>query len=198
MRRFTDFDFGLTWLASNFHADWRIIGGPVKVLDATFWDELDPRAVELVRRDAGLMLGMPTARDIEILWTMATEGGSPFGAEITSGSSWMEVIVTKCETWMAGKPALRLGEADECSGADLADAVSAEISRIWPPESETALSLVGCLNNCTPDLAFRFLLRGIVSNFIDMAVDQYRRFSRIGGKLHYGEFLVSETEFLVT
>lgn len=196
--RFTKFDFGITWLASNFHADWRIIGGPVEVLDSTIWDELDPRAVELVRRDAELMLGMPTARDVEILWNMATEGGSPFGAEIASGFSWMELIVAKCESWMASKPVPGLGEADECYGAELADAVSVEIPQVWPQDSETAFALVSCLDHCTPDLAFRFLLRGMVSNLIDTEVNQYRRFRRLGGKLHYGEFLVSETEFLVT
>ncbi|WP_173142657.1 hypothetical protein [Kibdelosporangium persicum] len=58
-------------------------------------------------------------------------------------------------------------------------------------------SLHMCAEEISPDLAFRCLLRVLVT--VDLSIDrqQYARFVDLGARFSYGDFLVSTIEFLI-
>lgn len=91
--------------------------------------------------------------------------------------------------------------ADTEHGADILDAVLAEIdqARILPDGIRHAL--VRCATGCTPDLAFRLLLRAISETGhrvgAKLSQEQYARLRVLGSAMRYGESLVSEVEYLV-
>jgi hypothetical protein len=78
------------------------------------------------------------------------------------------------------------------------DAVVAEIERAEFLAVEVREALVDCARHCTPDLAFRVLLRAVVNApGGSLSPEQYTRMETIGSALHYGEFVVDSAEFLV-
>ncbi|MFD3586442.1 hypothetical protein [Streptomyces sp. NPDC058683] len=209
MHRTDEFDFGVTWLMSQFHEDWSH-NGPTAVAAAEYhlWDELAPDAVLAVRHDARLLLRLPSAT-IEALWQAGTATGPAFFSGgptgLTSGAQWMETLVALCDAWLARNavdgvhPSTAAGAGD---GEELADAVLAEIAEARFVPDTVRRDLAECARQCTPDLAFRLLLRAMVQagtgSGAELSPERYARLERLGSALHYGEFVVSEVRHLVT
>lgn len=59
-----------------------------------------------------------------------------------------------------------------------------------------------CVRHCTPDLAFRLLLRAMAEtgawSGAALTPDHYARLESLGSALHYGEFVVSGVRHLVS
>ena len=208
MQRTDEFDFGVTWLMSQFHEDWSH-NGPTAVAAAEYhlWDELAPGAVLAVRDDARLLRRLPSAT-IEALWQAGTAtgpaffSGSPTG--VTSGGQWMETLIALCDDWLARN----VGDSDHPSTThgnsedeELADAVLAEIAEARFVPDAVRRDLASCARQCTPDLAFRLLLRAMAEADTGrggtLSPEHYARLEELGAALHYGEFLVSEVRHLV-
>ncbi|MYS43576.1 hypothetical protein GTY23_20510 [Streptomyces sp. SID5998] len=206
MKRFDDADFGLTWLTTMFHEDWTHNGATgAEAVRYHLDPDLEPAAVLAVRRDARSLLdGLDTAT-IETLWQAATNPGGTFldpRRGFTSGSAWLDTIVHLCDAWLAARHVdTVLTGADTEDGAELRDAVLVEIdsTRFLPDDIRRALTR--CALRCTPDLAFRLLLRAIAETGHRTAArlsrEQYARLCVLGSALHYGQFLVPEVEYLV-
>lgn len=208
MRSADGSDFGVTWLMSMFHEDWTHHGH--RAADAAayhLWGELDPESVLTVRRDVRLLLRLPS-ETIEVLWLAGAAGGPSFFSGgrtgVTSGTQWMEALAGLCDAWLS-----RNAQADradvtpaEWDGAALADAVVAEIAEARFVPDEVAHALTECVHGCTPDLAFRLLLRAMaragVAPGASLSSEHYARMEALGSALHYGEFVVSEVKHLVS
>ncbi|MFF3820340.1 hypothetical protein ACFYYD_27745 [Streptomyces bluensis] len=193
-----------------FHQDWTLSAATeVEAVADQFVEELEPEAVLLVRRDALLLLGNLTSDQIKVLWEGCADGGKYFfrRGRVTEGDQWMRQVIEVCDAWLSGRPeAPSLTEADTYEGNDLADQVLAaleEFSGVLDPQVADALG--ACVRSCTPDLAFRLLLRALVERSasrspegVSLSVGQYARLERLGAALHYGEFVVSDVDHLVT
>ncbi|MGW0421984.1 hypothetical protein [Streptomyces sp. NPDC003015] len=78
------------------------------------------------------------------------------------------------------------------------DAVVAEIEQVDFLNAEVRGALVECARRCTPDLAFRVLLKAVVyAPDGSLSSAQYQRMEALGAVLHYGEFVVESVRFLV-
>ncbi|MFE2218292.1 hypothetical protein ACFW93_41030 [Streptomyces canus] len=200
-------DFGVTWLMSMFHADWTHHGPTAaEAVGYHLWDDLDPESVVAVRRDAALLLRLPAAT-IEVLWRAGTEAGPSFFSEgrtgAISGTRWMETLTGLCDSWLsrhAGADAAAAVPA-EWDGVELADTVLAEISAADFLPDEVGRALTECVRRCTPDLAFRLLLRAMQqigsASGAALSPEHYARLAALGSALRYGEFVVSEVQHLV-
>ncbi|SEF02039.1 hypothetical protein [Streptomyces sp. Ag109_O5-10] len=208
MHRTDEFDFGLTWLMSQFHEDWSH-NGPTARAAAEYhlWDELAPGAVLAVRHDARLLLRLPSTT-IEALWLAGTAtrpaffSGGPTG--VTSGAQWMETLIALCDAWLARNTADGVGPPDvpgTTGGEELADAVLAEIAAARFVPDEVRRDLAECLRHCTPDLAFRLLLRAMAESGTGhgaaVSPEHYARLEELGSALHYGEYVVDAVKFMV-
>jgi hypothetical protein len=209
VHRTDEFDFGVTWLMSLFHEDWSH-NGPTAVAAAEYhlWDELDPDAVLTVRHDARLLRRLPSAT-IEALWQAGTATGPAFFSGgctgVTSGAQWMETLIALCDAWLARNagdsvhPSTAPGASD---GEELADAVLAAIAEARFVPDAVRRDLAECTRRCTPDLAFRLLLRAMAQagtgRDAALSPEHYERLEQLGSALHYGEFVVPEVRHLVT
>ncbi|MFF4633737.1 hypothetical protein [Streptomyces griseorubiginosus] len=206
MRSIGDPDFGVSWLMSMFHADWTHNGRTAaEAVDYHFWDQLDRDNVLAVRRDALLLSRLPS-ETIEVLWLAGTANGLSFfdghRSGVTSGRQWMETITGRCDTWLSRHVGTgELVVPAEWDGVELADAVLSEIEAAAFVPDDVTRALTECTRHCTPDLAFRLLLRamgeiGTVSR-ATLLPEHYARLEALGSALHYGEFVVSEVRHLV-
>ncbi|MDT0484914.1 MULTISPECIES: hypothetical protein [Streptomyces] len=200
-------DVGVTWLMSMFHADWTHHGPTAaEAVGYHLWDELDPESVVAVRRDAALLLRLPAAT-IEVLWRAGTETGPSFFSGgrtgVTSGTRWMETLTGLCDTWLSGHAGVDAAAAApaEWDGVELADPVLAEIEAADFLPDEVGRALTECVRRCTPDLAFRLLLRAMqqigTASGAALSPEHYARLAALGSALRYGEFVVSEVRHLV-
>ncbi|MEU9318849.1 hypothetical protein [Streptomyces sp. NPDC048295] len=200
MQRFTEDDFGLTWLMNSFHADWTsCAGSEAEALGPVLWDELDPRQVMSLRRDAASLMERLPAGTVERLWESGVEFPGFFGSRVPSGTLWMRLIVRECDAWLSRNRTVPLGKADQEEGFAHADAVVGELREEADHLGEDLTSdLILCADRCTPDLAFRILLQALECKGQQIDRSRYERLERIGMSLRYGEFLVSKLEHLVT
>ncbi|WP_141205286.1 hypothetical protein [Streptomyces griseorubiginosus] len=207
MRSADGSDFGVTWLMSMFHADWTHHGPTaVEAVEYHLWDELEPEAVLAVRRDAALLQRLPSAT-IEVLWQAGTGTGPSFFSGgrtgVTSGTEWAQTLTRLCDNWLS-----RHAGADEAvavpaewDGAGLADTVVTEIEAAEFLPDEAGRALAECAHSCTPDLAFRLLLRAMqqtgTATGAELSPEHYARLAALGAAMRYGEFVVSEVQHLV-
>ncbi|MGX4691889.1 hypothetical protein [Streptomyces sp. JNUCC 63] len=197
VQRFTEFDFGLSWVMGFFHQDW-MYDGPTAA-DAVkkhFAEEVD-QEVLAVRRDAqALVDGLPS-ESIEVLWT----AGAQYlpGFESTTGSEWTRTVIALCDARLATTADVRpLTGADLEDGTAQEEAIVAEIGRLDFLDADVKEALAECARRCSPDLAFRVLLRVLVNaSGAWLSTDQYARMEAIGSALHYGEFVVEDVRYLV-
>lgn len=119
--------------------------------------------------------------------------------EGTSGAEWTRTVIGLCDARLAAKADVRpLAGADVEDGWACRDAVIAEIERAEFLAAEVREALVDCARHCTPDLAFRVLLRAVVNApGGSLSPEQYTRMQTIGSALLYGEFVVEFVDFLV-
>jgi hypothetical protein len=200
-------DFGVTWLMGMFHADWTHNGPTAaEAVGYHLWDELDPESVVAVRRDAALLLRLPSAT-IEALWLAGTETGPSFFSGgrtgVTSGTRWMETLTGLCDSWLSRHTGVEVAAAvpAEWDGMELSDTVLAEISAAGFLPDEVGRALTECVRRCTPDLTFRLLLGAMQqigsASGAALSPEHYARLTALGSALHYGEFVVPQVQHLV-
>ncbi|MFI1733642.1 hypothetical protein ACH40E_31395 [Streptomyces acidicola] len=78
-----------------------------------------------------------------------------------------------------------------------------EFREVLDPQVADALG--ACVRSCTPDLAFRLLLRALVERSasrspegVSLSVGQYASLDRLGVALNYGEFVVNDVDHLAS
>ncbi|MFJ8786511.1 hypothetical protein [Streptomyces sp. NPDC102476] len=115
----------------------------------------------------------------------------------------METLTGLCDSWLSRHAGVEVAAAvpAEWDGVELADTVRAEISAADFLPDEVAHALTECVSNCTPDLAFRLLLRameeiGTVVGAV-LSPEHYARLAALGSALRYGEFVVPQAQHLV-
>ncbi|MEU2426087.1 hypothetical protein ABZ619_34630 [Streptomyces sp. NPDC007851] len=197
MQRFSDFDFGVSWVMSFFHQDWTYDGPTAADVVAKHLAVDADDVVLAVRRDAQVLVDHLPSETLEALWTAGAQYMQSF--ERISGSEWTRTVVGLCDARLSAKAGVRpLTGADTEDGLALRDAVVAEIERVEFLPSEVREALVDCARRCTPDLALRILLRAIVTTPYNLlSPDQYARLEAIGAALHYGEYVVDAVKFMV-
>ncbi|MER7568413.1 hypothetical protein ACGFWE_15510 [Streptomyces sp. NPDC048523] len=207
MRSADESDFGVTWLMGMFHEDWTHHGPTAtEAVGYHLWDELDPRSVLALRRDARLLLRL-ASETIEALWLAGTAVGPTFfsggRSGVTSGTRWMETLTGLCDSWLSRHaPAAAPDEVPAgWDGTELADAVLAEIGETRFLPDEVVRALAECVRHCTPDLALRLLLRAMAQTGTAVGAvlspEHYARLAALGSAMEYGEFVVSEVDHLV-
>ncbi|WP_329243802.1 contact-dependent growth inhibition system immunity protein [Streptomyces canus] len=197
MQRFTEFDFGVSWVMGFFHQDWIHDGPTAADVVAKHLGEESDEEVLAVRRDARALLDHLPSETLEVLWTAGTQYIPSF--ERITGSEWTRTVVDLCASRLSATTDVRpLTGADIEDGLAHRDAVVAEIERVEFLDAEVRGALVDCARRCTPDLAFRVLLRAVVyASDGSLSPAQYQRMEALGSALHYGEFVVESVGFLV-
>jgi hypothetical protein len=204
MPEFSEFDFGLTAFAGQFHQDWRYEGTPAVML-AGCLTTIDPRDVGVLRDDARLALAGLPAEQVEALWVAGTSnfGFGPHHPEATSGPVWLETIIGGGDRWFAE----RGGVPPKRRPPELVDEVAAQIVPIikapggrwgYPPADEISAALLACARHCSADLAFRFLMRSIIQQgAVTLTTAQFDGLRRLSDRFDYGEYIVGDAEYLV-
>jgi hypothetical protein len=197
VERFTAFDFGVSWVMSFFHQDGTHDGDTAADIVAKHLSESADELALAVRRDTRTLLDNLPSETLEVLWTAGAQYMASFKG--TSGSEWTRTVIGLCDARLAVKAGVRpLTGADVEDGWGCRDAVITEIERAEFLAAEAREALVDCARHCTPDLAFRVLLRAILNApGGSLSPEQYTRMEAIGSALHYGEFLVDSVVFLV-
>ena len=197
MQRFTEFDFGVSWVMGFFHQDWTYEAPTAAEVVAQHFPAEAPEEVLAVRRDARTLVDNLSPETLEVLWTAGSQYIPSF--ERSSGADWTRTVIGLCDAWLSARSeACSLTGADTEDGSALRDAVIDEIERVAFLPAEVRVALVDCARRCTPDLAFRVLLRALVySPEASLSAEQYTRMEAIGSALHYGEFVVESVRYLV-
>lgn len=208
MHRSTEFTFGLPWVASFFHQDWRLdASSEADAVAGQFVEELEPEAVLLVRRDARMLHEQLPAERITTLWTGCVESGEDFflKSQLTDGAEWVRQVIEVCDAWLLHHPhAVTLSEADRYEGRELDGRVGNIITEFadWF-DRDMVQALAECVDRCTPDLAFRLLLqalpeasRAFSPDYLELSREQYARLASLGREFRYGEYVVSDVEHL--
>ncbi|MCH0567625.1 hypothetical protein [Streptomyces sp. MUM 2J] len=198
MPRFTEFDFGVSRVMGLFHQDWIHDGDTAAEVVANHLSGSVPEEALAVRRDAWVLAALP-AESLEVLWYAGAEYLPDFD-RLGGGTRWTRTVVELCDARLSAEPDVSaLTGADTEDGTDCLDAVVAEIEATRFLPAEVRAALVVCARRCTPDLAFRILLRAIRSAAMDavLSPDQYRRLEAVGSALRYGEFLVDSVRYRV-
>jgi hypothetical protein len=198
VQRFTDFDFGVPWVMEFFHQDWIYDGPTAADVVAKHLREESDEVVLAVQRDAQALLEHLPSETLEVLWTAGTQYIPSF--ERITGSEWTRTVVDLCAARLSAR-----ADARPPAGADIEDglahldAVVAEVERVEFLDAEVRGALVECARHCTPDLAFRVLLKAIVyAADGSLSPAQYQRMETLGSAFHYGEFVVENVRFLVS
>ncbi|MEU4085053.1 hypothetical protein [Streptomyces aureus] len=198
MSRFTDFDFGVSWVMGFFHQDWIHDGDTAADVVAKQLSALvDDEEVLAIRRDAQTLGNLPSPT-LEVLW----EAGSqyfPAFERVGGGAEWTRTVVALCDARLSANAGVRpLTGADIEDGIPCRDAVVAEIDAARFLSAEVRAALTDCATHCTPDLAFRTLLRASrCAPDALLSAEQYARWEAIGSALQYGEFLVDSVKYLI-
>ncbi|MFI2778789.1 hypothetical protein [Streptomyces sp. ALB3] len=209
MDRSTEFTFGVPWVMSFFHQDWMLDASTeAEAVAGQFVEELEPEAVLLVRRDARLLHDVLPADHITALWEGGVEGGERFfhRGRVTDGAAWMRQLMEVCDAWLARRPApVTLSGADRYEGTELAGRVRAAVGEFdGVLDREVVQALTECVDRCTPDLAFRLLLRALPvrsdalsPHYLRLSRERYARLAELGRAFRYGAYVVGDIEYLV-
>ncbi|MEV8033321.1 hypothetical protein [Streptomyces sp. NPDC086182] len=196
--RFTPFDFGVSWVMGFFHQDWTYDGDTAADVVAKTLAQSGDEQVLAIRRDAQI-LGNLSSSTLEVLW----EGGSqyfPAFERVGGGAEWTRTVVALCDARLSESSDVPpLAGADVEDGVGCLDAVVAEIEATQFLEAEVRAALTDCANRCTPEVAFRVLLRVMrcASDYPTLSPEQYTRLEAIGADLRYGEFVVDSVRYLI-
>ncbi|KOG31825.1 contact-dependent growth inhibition system immunity protein [Streptomyces resistomycificus] len=197
MQRFTEFSFGVPWVMSFFHQDWSHDGPTAADVVTKHLAEESCEEVLAVRRDAGTLAEALPSETLEVLWTAGAQYMPGFVR--TTGAEWTRTVAGLCDARLSTEADVRpLTGADTEDGWSQQDAVVAEIETAEFLAADVREALVDCARGCTPELAFRVLLRAVVNApGATLSPGRYRRLETIGSALHYGEFVVDSVRFLV-
>jgi hypothetical protein len=203
--RSSDFMFGLPWLMSFFHQDAYFNGPtPTSVVMYHFAEDIDPESVLLVRRDAQQLADGLDADQLDAIWMTCTESGPNFyrAAGVTDGTGWMRQIVGLCDVWLSrGHSGAALSGADLHEGWELAERVRDVVRdfRTTPPV-KTGDALVEAVDSCTPDLAFRLLLRVLPiasPMYFTITSEQHASLVELAAAFDYGEYALSDLDVVI-
>ncbi|MFB7078458.1 hypothetical protein [Streptomyces sp. NPDC056308] len=209
MDRSTEFMFGIPWVMSFFHQDWTLDASTeAEAVADQFVEELEPAAVLLVRRDARLLHDGLSPDRLTVLWEACVEGGEYFfrRGRIADGAAWMRQVLEVCDAWLARRPdTVTLSATDQYEGRELAGQVLSAVDEFSGVlGQETVRALAECVRRCTPDLAFRLLLRALCvksdslsPHYLRLSKEQYARLATLERAFRYGEYVVSDIEHLV-
>ncbi|MFJ5971699.1 hypothetical protein [Streptomyces sp. NPDC093060] len=198
MPRFTDFDFGVSWVMSLFHQDWTYDGDTAGDVVAKYLAASADEEALAVRRDARI-LGNLASPTLEVLWYAGTQYMANL-QYLGGAAEWARTVVGLCDTRLSASADVRpLTGADTEDGMACLDAVVAEIEGAQFLEAEVRAALIDCARRCTPDVAFRVLLRAVrcAPDYPSLSSEQYTRLEAIGSALQYGEFVVDSVKYLV-
>ncbi|MFF9024181.1 hypothetical protein [Streptomyces eurythermus] len=197
MSRFTDFDFGVPRVMGLFHQDWIHDGGSAAEVVAKYFAASGGKEVLAVHRDARVLGNLPSPA-LEVLWYAGTQY-MPDLQPLGGAAEWTRTVVELCEARLStGAEADPFTGADAEDGAACLDAVLAEIDAARFLDPEVRAALTDCARRCTPDLAFRVLLRTMrCAPDASLSPEQYQRLEDIGSALQYGEFVVDNVKYLV-
>jgi hypothetical protein len=205
--RFSEFMFGLPWLMSFFHQDAYFDGPtPTEVVMYHFTEDLDPESVLLVRRDAQRLADGSGADRIDAIWRTCTDSGPYFYrvAGVADGTDWTRHIVGLCDAWLSRGPSrTALSGAELHDGWELAGRVR-DLVRGWRTHlpAELGDALAEAVGSCTPDLAFRLLLRALPSasrspQYFTITSEQYAPLAELATEFDYGEYVLSDMRSLI-
>ncbi|MFL1897718.1 hypothetical protein ACJWDR_01275 [Streptomyces tauricus] len=171
-----------------------------------FVEELDPESVLLVHPDATWLLDGLSPDRVTTIWEGCAENGAYFfgRGRVADGAQWMRQVIALYDSWLSQQPsvpalsAVDLYERRELAGRVL-EAVR-EFESILGPQ--TANALAECVRSCCPDLAFRLLRRALSSaaqspDHTTLSQGQYVQVSDLGMAFDYGEYVVSDLQYLV-
>ncbi|MEU9581511.1 hypothetical protein [Streptomyces chilikensis] len=197
MPRFTPFDFGVSRVMSLFHQDWKHEGDTPSDVVANDVARSQDEHVLAVRRDARALGSLPSPV-LEVLWEAGCQHMPSF-VPLGGGAAWTRTVVELCDARLSTVPEAHVLTGDDLEdGAACLDAVVAEIGSARFLTAEVRTALTGCARRCTPDLAFRILLRAVLcAPDASLSVARYARLQAIGSAMRYGEFLVDSVGFLV-
>ncbi|MFF8998912.1 hypothetical protein ACF1GW_24510 [Streptomyces achromogenes] len=196
MPRFTDFDFGVSQVMGYFHQDWHHDGDDAAdVVARQLAASCDEEALAL-RRDARALGNLPSPT-LKVLWY----AGADYMQKLEwlgGAAEWTRTLVRLCDARLSAAKVRSLTGADVEDGTACLDAVLAEIDAARFLDPEVRAALTDCARRCTPDLAFRVLLRTMMSTpDVSLSPEQYRRLEAVGSALQYGEFVVDSVKYLV-
>jgi hypothetical protein len=180
-----------------FHQDWIYDGDTAADVVAKNLAESVDEAALAVRRDAQILGNLPS-RTLEVLWEAGAQYMPSF-ERIGGGAEWTRTVVDLCDARLSATADVSaFTGADTEDGMACLDAVVAEIEGARFLEAEVRAALVDCARHCTPDVAFRVLLRAILcAPDASLSSDQYTKLEAIGSALQYGEFVVDDVRYLV-
>ncbi|WP_405950642.1 hypothetical protein OG588_34440 [Streptomyces prunicolor] len=199
MPRFTEFDFGVSWVMGFFHQDGTHYGDTAAEIVANHLAGGSGEVALAVRRDARTLGSLPS-ETLEVLWNAGAEYLPSFETRLGSGAEWTRTVVGLCDARLSVEAYVRpLSGADTEDGTACLDAVVAEIEAARFLTAEVRAALVDCARRCTSDLAFRVLLRamGCAAPSASLSPGRYARLEAVGSALQYGEFVVDNVRFLV-
>ncbi|MCX4971338.1 hypothetical protein OG266_13490 [Streptomyces sp. NBC_00554] len=197
MPRFTPFDFGVTRVMSLFHQDWKHEGDTPADAVANDLARSEDEHVLAVRRDARALDSLSSPA-LEVLWEAGCQYMPAF-EDLGGGTTWTRTVAGLCDARLSANATGHvLTGADAEDGTACLDAVVAEIGEARFLTAEVRSALTDCARHCTPDLAFRILLRAMrCAPEVSLSAAQYTRLEAIGAAMRYGEFLVDSVRYQV-
>ncbi|WTO35592.1 hypothetical protein OG399_14960 [Streptomyces achromogenes] len=196
MPRYTDFDFGVSRVMGYFHQDWYHDGDDAAdVVARQLAASYDEEALAL-RRDARALGDLPSPT-LKVLWYAGAEY-MPNVERLGGAAEWTRTLVRLCDARLSASEVRPFTGTDAEDGSACLDAVVAEIDAARFLDGEVRAALTDCARRCTPDLAFRVLLRTMThAPDASLSPEQYQRLEDIGSALQYGEFVVDNVKYLV-
>lgn len=217
VEKFTESDFGLTELSGTFlNEDWGYGGVKEQVVlhfltpGQGFQIGLRRRqAAEALRLDVAAMLASPLEdRQIELLWTLATDGCYGFRSD-ESGRDFLNAVHAVCVQWQELHGAVSLNSEANLTSPEVLECVLSLIAGTplifpagfraerQPAVGESRIALDECARSISAEFAFRFLLRIHMGSGIPVDRSWWGRYQEAARMLSLGEFVIEPVESFV-
>ncbi|MFJ6797777.1 hypothetical protein [Streptomyces sp. NPDC091268] len=191
--RFTDFDFGLTRLASAFHQDWGYAGEAEDVALEGIGSSEGAAALE---HDASLLIGSALSDgQIELLWEAVTSENYLFGAD-ESGRDLLRRFQAVGRDWQRTHGSARPETDPQWEDPQLRDRVLRAVEAA-PLAAELREVLAVCARTLSAELAFRLLLRLHVAGSVPVAAAAWAEYQEVNAAFALGEYVIETVEYLV-
>ncbi|MFF4898263.1 hypothetical protein [Streptomyces sp. NPDC001068] len=206
-RRDSTWDFGFSGLARSAHQDWS--GSREEIHDVAAGDSVGQTrgsAAAVLLEDTLRLLGSALSDTaLATLWDGAS--GEP---RRVGGRDWLRLVADVCRERLAeAAPAYTPVVAP--ARTELADVVLREIRETVPAVADRVVCPYRCpvpagdvmdlleqvVTRIDPDLGFRLFLRVLSTLAVPLTRERYDRYRAIGERIGYGEFHVSDVEYLV-
>ncbi|MET8408225.1 hypothetical protein ABZV34_08990 [Streptomyces sp. NPDC005195] len=206
-RRDTTWDFGLSGLTGKAHQDWRASREEIRsAADGDDIGQTPGSAAAVLLEDTLRLLGsaLPDAA-LAALWA-----GASGMREAVEGRDWLRLVADVCrERLREVAPAYTLVVVP--ARTELADVVLREVREVAPavadkfasphwrpvPAADVMDALEHVVTRIDPDLGFRLFLRVLIELSVPLSQEQYDRYGAIGERIGYGEYHVSDVDYLI-